>query len=109
MWRAAKQVIFVAAFSAILLLSVSTDADAQGAVCANLPGETCHSGRLKDAATYLIEVPANWNGTLFLYSHGYVVPGEPNPAQDVGDPATGAFLLPNGFALPRCAYVHTWG
>src|ERR1700751_2604793 len=107
MWRAAKQVIFVAAFSAILLLSVSTDADAQGTVCANLPGETCHSGTLKDGATYLIEVPANWNGTLFLYSHGYVVPGEPNPAQDVGDPATGAFLLANGFALAGSSYAGT--
>jgi len=28
-----------------------------------------------DGATYLIEVPANWNGTLFRYSHGYVIPG----------------------------------
>ncbi len=62
---------------------------------------------LADGATYLIQVPSNWNGTLFLYSHGYVVPGSANPAQDVGDPATGAFLLANGFALAGSSYAHT--
>ncbi|MBV9073768.1 MAG: hypothetical protein JOZ10_09070, partial [Acidobacteria bacterium] len=33
------------------------------------------TGALGDGSTYLIEVPPNWNKTLFLYSHGYVVPG----------------------------------
>jgi pimeloyl-ACP methyl ester carboxylesterase len=62
---------------------------------------------LPDGATYLIEVPPNWNGTLLLYSHGYVTPGSPNPAHDVGDPATRAFLLANGFALAGSSYAHT--
>ena len=62
---------------------------------------------LPDGATYLIEVPPNWNGTLLLYSHGYVTPGSPNPAHDVGDPATQAFLLANGFALAGSSYAHT--
>jgi alpha-beta hydrolase superfamily lysophospholipase len=64
-------------------------------------------GVLPDGATYLIEVPSPWNGTLLLYSHGYVVPGSPNPAQDVGDPATRAFLLANGFALAGSSYATT--
>ncbi len=68
---------------------------------------TTHTGTLPDGATFLIEVPSPWNGTLLLYSHGYVVPGSPNPAQDVGDPATGAFLLSNGFALAGSSYAHT--
>ena len=38
------------------------------------------TGTLADGATYEIQVPANWNCTLFLYSHGYVAPGSPNPA-----------------------------
>ena len=42
-----------------------------------------------------------------MYSHGYVVPGSANPAQDMGDPATGAFLLANGFALAGSSYAHT--
>jgi hypothetical protein len=57
------------------------------------------TGTLRDGATYLIQVPPHWNGTLFLYSHGYVVPGSPNPATDVGDPVTGAAMLAQGFAL----------
>lgn len=68
---------------------------------------TTQTGTLPDGATYLIQVPSNWNGTLLLYSHGYVVPGTPNPAHDVGDPGTGAFLLANGFALAGSSYATT--
>jgi Prolyl oligopeptidase family len=60
-----------------------------------------------DHAAYKIEIPANWNGTLLLYSHGYVVPGESNPARDVGDAATGTFLLSQGYALAGSAYSTT--
>lgn len=68
---------------------------------------TTQTGTLPDGATFLLEVPSPWNGTLLLYSHGYVTPGSPNPAQDVGDPATRAFLLANGFALAGSSYAHT--
>ena len=44
------------------------------------------TGSLPDGATYLIEAPTAWNGTLLLYSHRDVTPGSSNPAQDVGDP-----------------------
>ena len=73
------------------------------------PGVVAHMGTLPDGATYLIEVPANWNGTLFLYSHGYVVPGSPNPAQDfaITDPATRFFMLSSGFALAGSSYATT--
>ncbi len=59
---------------------------------------------LPDGAHYLIEVPSNWNGTLVLYSHGYVFPGQPNPALDAGDPLTEAALLNQGYALAGSAY-----
>jgi pimeloyl-ACP methyl ester carboxylesterase len=65
------------------------------------------NGTLADGATYLIQVPANWNCTLFLYSHGYVTPGSANPAQDVGDPVTGAWLLAHGYALAGSSYAST--
>ena len=65
------------------------------------------TGTLADGATYLIEVPANWNGTLFLYSHGYVVPGGGNPAQDAGDPVTRLIMLSSGFALAGSSYATT--
>jgi len=94
-----RSVLFAAMFTA-LLLTVARNADAQASL-------TTKTGSFPDGATYLIEVPSNWNGTLFLYSHGYVVPGSPNPAQDVGDPVTRAFMLANGFALAGSSYAHT--
>jgi pimeloyl-ACP methyl ester carboxylesterase len=70
-------------------------------------GQSTLTGSLPDGATYLIEVPANWNGTLLLYNHGYVVPGTANPAQDAGDPDTRLFLLEKGFALAGSSYAGT--
>jgi pimeloyl-ACP methyl ester carboxylesterase len=68
---------------------------------------TTLDGSLSDGATYLIQLPAAWNGTLVLYSHGYVTPGSPNPAQDVGDPLTGQWLLSHGYALAGSSYAST--
>jgi hypothetical protein len=65
------------------------------------------TGTFGDGATYLIQVPADWNGTLVLYSHGYVTPGSANPATDVGDPLTGQWLLSNGYALAGSSYATT--
>ena len=65
------------------------------------------TGTFHDGATYMIQVPANWNGTLVLYSHGYVTPGSANPATDVGDPLTGQWLLTNGYALAGSSYATT--
>jgi hypothetical protein len=69
---------------------------------------TTHTGTLADGATWQIRVPAAWNGTLLLYSHGYRAPGSPtNPAQDVSDPVTGGWLLDHGFALAGSSYAST--
>ena len=68
---------------------------------------TTKTGSFPDGATYLIQVPSNWNGTLLLYSHGYVLPGASNDAPDVGDPVTGAFLLNSGYALAGSSYAKT--
>jgi pimeloyl-ACP methyl ester carboxylesterase len=68
---------------------------------------TTLTGTFPDGATYLIQVPAAWNGTLLLYSHGYVTPGSPNPAEDVGDPLTGQWLLDHGYALAGSSYATT--
>lgn len=70
-------------------------------------GVTTQTGMLADGATYIIEVPANWNGILFLYSHGYVAPGSKNPPQDIGDPLTQLFMLARGFALAGSSYATT--
>ncbi len=65
------------------------------------------TGTLADGATWKAEVPANWNGTLLLYSHGYRFPGSRNDAADVGDPLTGGWLLDHGFALAGSSYAST--
>src|SRR4051794_21216958 len=60
---------------------------------------TNSTGQLPDGATWTIDLPANWNGTLLLFSHGLVPPGAPNPAVDAPDPLTADHLLGAGFAL----------
>jgi pimeloyl-ACP methyl ester carboxylesterase len=66
---------------------------------------TRYTGTFPDGATYLIEVPANWNGTLLLFSHGYVAAGQPNPAVDRSDPLSGKYLLAQGYALAGSSYA----
>jgi pimeloyl-ACP methyl ester carboxylesterase len=102
MRRMTERTFFLLAVTTVFLLTVSGAAHAQA-------GVTTKIGTLADGATYLIEVPANWNGTLFLYSHGYVTPGSPNPARDVGngDLATRFFMLSSGFALAGSSYATT--
>ena len=90
-------------------LAGATTSTTQTTTCASpiVAGDTVLCGSLNDGATYLIEVPPHWNRTLFLYSHGYVVPGTSNPALDVGDPVTGAWLLTHGYALAGSSYAIT--
>jgi pimeloyl-ACP methyl ester carboxylesterase len=42
--------------------------------------EAEHYSGLIGKASFVIDVPDDWNGTLFLYSHGYVAPGGYNQA-----------------------------
>src|SRR6266700_1162679 len=97
----------VKARHAVVALILALAAASALPVTASASTPTVKTGTLADGATWLIEVPTPWNGTLLLYSHGYVVPGRSNPAQDVGDPGTRAFLLDNGFALAGSSYAHT--
>jgi pimeloyl-ACP methyl ester carboxylesterase len=98
MSRTIKQTPFFALSAILLSLSV---------VGAWASSVKTYKGKFPDGATYLIEVPSNWNRTLVLYSHGYVIPGLSNPAEDVGDPITGAYLLANGYALGGSSYATT--
>jgi pimeloyl-ACP methyl ester carboxylesterase len=96
------------ALSSGLLLAALIPASTALATTQTCGGGATQTATLADGATYLIECPAGiWNGTLFLYSHGYVVPGSPNPAHDAGDPATAAYLLGHGFALAGSSYATT--
>ena len=65
---------------AVVLLLTQLNTQAQH----NIRGVRTYSGNLSDGATYLIEVPQNWNGTLLLYTQGYSF--TPVPAVDTGKP-----------------------
>ena len=83
-------------------------ASASASSCGGSGKVTTFNGKLSDGATYLIQCPSGqWNGTLYLYSHGYVTPGASNPAQDAGDPVTAAWMLSQGYALAGSSYATT--
>ncbi len=90
------------------LASSSAPASASSSACGGSGSVSTLNGTLSDGATYLIQCPAGaWNGTLYLYSHGYVVPGAANPAQDAGDSVTAAWMLAHGYALAGSSYSST--
>jgi hypothetical protein len=62
--------------------------------------EAHFTGTLPDGTTWIADVPANWNGTLLLYSHGF----GPLVAADAPDPTTQAALLARGYALAGSSY-----
>jgi pimeloyl-ACP methyl ester carboxylesterase len=64
---------------------------------------THYDGALPNGATWIADVPANWNGTLLLYSHGYN-PTPTNPPVNSPDPATAQALLARGYALAGSSY-----
>ena len=92
---------------ALGLLVPGAPALAATQTCGGSGAPTTTTGVLDDGATYKIDCPAGpWNGTLFLYSHGYVAPtADTNPAQDAGDPVTASWLLAHGFALAGSSYA----
>jgi pimeloyl-ACP methyl ester carboxylesterase len=59
------------------------------------------------AATYDIKVPSGWNGTLFLYSHGYVPPGGPKFASASPSVDATAWLLAHHYAIAGSSYSTT--
>ncbi|HEY9241167.1 MAG TPA: hypothetical protein VIP48_04240 [Streptosporangiaceae bacterium] len=109
--RHTRKLTGTAITAALLLLgglTSSAGAASAAQACGGSGSVTTVNGTLPDGASYEIQCPGGtWNGTLFLYSHGYVVPGSANPAQDVGDPVTGAWLLGHGYALAGSSYATT--
>jgi hypothetical protein len=64
------------------------------------PAARSLTGTLTDGATWTADVPASWNGTLILYSHGY----GPLAAQDAPNAPTRQDLLAAGYALVGSSY-----
>jgi pimeloyl-ACP methyl ester carboxylesterase len=98
-------VIFAAVLAGAIIVTSATTAGAATPTCTN-SAVTCEVGQTSDGSTWKIEVPPNWNGTLLLYSHGYVPPPGPNVAgEDAGDRLVADYLLAHGFALAGSSYA----
>jgi len=91
-----------ARMSACLLATAATLALAAAAPAATSAAASSghFTGTLPDGTTWIADVPANWNGTLLLYSHGF----GPLVAADAPDPTTAAALLARGYALAGSSY-----
>ncbi|GHE41033.1 alpha/beta hydrolase [Streptomyces capitiformicae] len=64
------------------------------------PGTQRLSGTLPDGATWIADVPENWNGTLIVFSHGFGV----TVAQNAPSEAVRLRLLEEGYALTGSSY-----
>ncbi|MFI2435398.1 alpha/beta hydrolase [Streptomyces sp. NPDC018693] len=58
------------------------------------------TGTLADGATWIADVPADWNGTLVLFSHGF----GPTVAGNAPSEAVRTELLDQGYALAGSSY-----
>jgi pimeloyl-ACP methyl ester carboxylesterase len=67
---------------------------------ATTPAPSHYTGTLADGATWIADRPANWNGTLLLFSHGF----GPLGAQDSPSAASAQALLAQGYALAGSSY-----
>ena len=80
----------VTALAATLLVAAPTVANAAPVCDGKFPVQTC-GGATSDGAPYAMMVPANFNGTVYLYSHGY----RPNIAIPAGIPVYGGYTITN--------------
>ena len=88
-----KRSIAFAAVSSLLSLtvvSIPTAAQATPA-CTTANFVTTCVGATTDTAPYMMMVPANFNGTVYLYSHGY----RPNVPVPAGIPGYGGYTVTN--------------
>jgi pimeloyl-ACP methyl ester carboxylesterase len=90
----------------VALVALAVACSQQSSQPAVSPGPRVLTGQI-GAAAYLIDVPAPWNGTLFLWSHGYAAPGSANPAQDAPSSYGRTWLLDHHYALAGSSYSST--
>lgn len=57
-----------------------------------------------NGAAYRIAVPANWNGTLLLFAHGYTSSPVTNPEIAILGEPTAALLLEHGYAVAASGF-----
>jgi hypothetical protein len=68
-------------------------------------GTTSRWAGVLNGASYLVEVPANWNGKLVMYAHGYAGTGA---TLAVGPPSIRRWLIQNGYAWAASSYTKNY-
>ncbi len=91
----------------LLLVACTPGASTEASHASPTPSAPRNLSGTLGGAAYSIQVPRAWNGTLFLYSHGYVAPGGSNAASAGPDGGIDNWLLGQGFALAGSAYSST--
>jgi len=82
--------VAISSLLSITVVSIPTAAQANP-VCTTAGGVTTCLGATSDTAPYMLMTPANFNGTVYLYSHGY----RPNVPVPVGIPGYGGYTVTN--------------
>ncbi len=93
--RASRHLVRVASLATGLALAAAAATASTAA-----PTTTHYSGTLADGATWIADVPSDWNGVLLLYSHGF----GPPVAADAPSTASANALLARGYALAGSSY-----
>src|ERR1700674_3640692 len=101
--RRARCAFLIVATLALVACSPSSNSSAKPSPASQpvvLSGSIGRSG-------YNIEVPVAWNGTLFLYSHGYVAPGGANQALAAPGAEAASWWLSHHYAIAGSSYSST--
>jgi len=83
--------VAVSSLLSLTVVSIPTAARAADPACQTANFVTQCAGTTSDSAPYLMLVPANFNGTVYLYSHGY----RPNVPVPAGIPGYGGYTVTN--------------
>ncbi len=92
-------------FAPALPAAVSFDAMATAVTDTVAMSTTSRWAGVLNGAAYLVEVPANWNGKLVMYAHGYAGTGA---ALNVGPPPIRRYLIQNGYAWASSSYAKNY-
>ena len=113
--------VAVSSLLSITAVSIPTAAQANP-VCTTASGVTTCLGATSDTAPYMLMTPANFNGTVYLYSHGYrnnvplpatlsAATGFPTTVVNTPEPAPGGnaqiigTLLAKGYAVMASGFA----
>jgi hypothetical protein len=104
--RRSPRIRLAVALAACCAIGFTSAPTAAGTTTFAIADPVVITGTLSSGATFEARVPAEWNGTLVLYAHGFRGPG-PNPAWDARNDPTFNALMERGYAVAASSYATT--